>query len=302
MTTRSMTVTTGGNCTVTIQFKECAEPIPIPTTNNADPLHGVRLKIERAKGHVKEINAQIGDWSEPFSVKRRKNGSKHNITFRVRPIPKMLPVMIGEVLSQLKSALDLLTCRLATANNRGTSGVSFPICGTEKEFKGSKTQDKIKNLASAAQGRISDQQPYNEGGNLLLAMNRLRNKDVHIGLLTFITHWPQKPLLNPGTYVDATHNDIGDPHPLEVEVCPIPSFETFREEVIIATCTTALDVKILHNMQPMISIAFSEIEGIEGQPVAVILPKFVALTTRIVDVFDQEFFKDTHAETIRSNK
>lgn len=291
----SLTITTDGNRSITIPSGRVA--IPIHQNGNANSIHGVRLKVERANKHINDINTIITDWSKPhgFFIERNPNRTEQVIKFRgVEPISEMLPIIVGEVLFQLKSALDLLACCLAIANHRGTSDVKFPICASKKEFEGERGQAPIKKLSAAAKRCIARLKPYKGGNDLLWAMSTLRNKDGHISLLPLIIRWPV--LTTTGTFEDIIHNDIGDSLPFIAHV-PIAFSQASKKDVVIATINSVLDIKIQHNMEPMINIAFDDIKGFEGEPIVAILQQFIDLTTRIVNIFERRFFNNRHTKT-----
>lgn len=298
ITVRSLRNGHVGNCMLSIPTSNRAVSIPVAKVH---PLNDIRLKIERANKHIKDINIIITDWvnSNGISIKRKSDGTKQFVKFYIKPIEKMLPIMIGEVFFQLKSALDLLMCALAELNGRGTSGVKFPICADLKEFESERGQGPIEKLSLAARNHIFDLKPYKGGNNLLWAMNTLRNKDGHIRLLPLITRFPLPS--QSGRFEDTTNNDFGIDTPLVVEIGNL--IVTSKNEITLATCSFAGDIKIENDTKPIINIAFSDIEGIEREPIVALLQQFLDLTTSIVDIFDSAFFSNhDDAQYKKNNK
>lgn len=77
------------------------------------------LKIERATIHLNEVRNLLWNYlgSEPNAVTKHPDGSKE-LNF-VRDIPPRVPIIAGEVIYQLRSALDHLTFDLVKLNSLG---------------------------------------------------------------------------------------------------------------------------------------------------------------------------------------
>src|SRR4051794_7588458 len=96
----------------------------------------ILARIERAKGHVVELNAAVAAFlhSQPYEI-----GTKHNPITRqliyyltkVEATPASFSVILGDVLQNLRSALDHLFWLLTVANGK-TPGrdTYFPISDT----------------------------------------------------------------------------------------------------------------------------------------------------------------------------
>ena len=157
--------------------------------------NSVRLKIDWAEKHLDALNAEIDRWTSgppnPRRLKRIRDGVP-STDFRAQfrfdpPIPDTLPMIIGDAVHNLRSALDHLACALAeleipTDSETGHSGIEFPIYISEGKFDRSGAA-KIKKLATAAQDEIKSLQPYNAGDDarfqLLWALHQLDIIDKH---------------------------------------------------------------------------------------------------------------------------
>ena len=74
---------------------------------------GTKLKIVRAKSHVRELENKLEDYiiSKPFKlvVEREDGGSNHLWRLRVKhDIPMIYAAIIGDVIHNLRASLDLL--------------------------------------------------------------------------------------------------------------------------------------------------------------------------------------------------
>lgn len=157
--------------------------------------NSVRLKIDWAEKHLDALDAEIDRWSSgprnPRRLKRIHDGvppTDFRAQFRFDPpIPDTVPMIIGDAVHNLRSALDHLACALAeleipTDSETGHSGIEFPIYISEDKFNKSGAA-KIKKLATAAKDEIKSLQPYNAGDNARLqylwALHQLDIIDKH---------------------------------------------------------------------------------------------------------------------------
>lgn len=99
----------------------------------AEPLAGVRLKVERAKAHLAELEESIGAALKPDAehfLGEFDTESKHHI-YRAQNLPVLDPewaLQAGEVTYQLRSALDHLAWQLVEREGTTPNGqTQFPI-------------------------------------------------------------------------------------------------------------------------------------------------------------------------------
>ncbi len=123
----------------------------------ADPLEGVKLKIERANSHIPEINRLL-DYlaaSDSYEIFTEVDAAKGEIRRKIRFIkqpPTEVGVVCGEVLYGLRSALDHLVTATATRRNVVViEKTGFPIEETREKFelalKNRKIQQRLPALA-----------------------------------------------------------------------------------------------------------------------------------------------------------
>ena len=94
-----------------------------------------KLKIKRAKHHIIELNGQIDTYSaqHPLRIFRSFDSKASQVTYRVKtkiPMPEDIPLIIGDAIHNLRSALDLLIYEMVgdkckTAGQR--KNVQFPF-------------------------------------------------------------------------------------------------------------------------------------------------------------------------------
>ncbi len=157
--------------------------------------NSVRLKIDWAEKHLDALDAEIDRWNsgprKPRRLQRIRDGVPPT-EFRAQirfdpPIPDNIPMIIGDAVHNLRSALDHLACALAelkipTDSQTGHSGIEFPIYVSEDKFN-KRGAAKIKKLPTAVQHQIRSLQPYHAGDNarmqFLWALHQLDIIDKH---------------------------------------------------------------------------------------------------------------------------
>lgn len=243
-------------------------------------LRGAKLKIERANHHVKDVAKLLVDFqdSNVLALEKEPDGIHETLKLRIGDISDDLPIIIGETLFQLRSALDLLAEALPKASGPKKGTISFPICS--KKNKAREFKRKIEKFSPAVQKFIRRLKPYEGGNRLLWALHRLRNNDAHIRLSVLAlggVSWK-------GTL------DINIPWQQQAKpAMVILEYPTnFEKEIVLAR--GRFGATAYANTKPEITIAFNDIKGIKREPVINVLQQFVDLVQHIVDLADRLFF------------
>jgi hypothetical protein len=152
------------------------------------------LKLSRASYHLERLDAEIREWRERAThryVSRFNRESGKQLVYIRFPelIPSELPLIIGDCLHNLRSALDNLAYELAVRHH-GTSPLperfdrrsEFPIFG-DREWKAHERRNKIGCIHPKAHAIIKRLQPYNNGDEFashpLWQLHELSNMDKH---------------------------------------------------------------------------------------------------------------------------
>ena len=160
-------------------------------------LHGVRLKLNRAREHADDLRTEIDAWfaRHPYEVYGNyEPGPPEQYVFRVRfmePVPPTWAITLGDFAHNARSALDHLAYVVVMENNGGMDEwTQFPIvlapCDWPKEsIRG------IGNASERHRGIIESFQPYHHPDlwgwkhgmaaiqDPLALLNRLSNTDKH---------------------------------------------------------------------------------------------------------------------------
>lgn len=121
------------------------------------------VKLARADEHLKALNDEVADFLaiRPYDVDTQQDGPRDDISAKVvyrHAPPDRLLMTIGDVLYNLRSALDHLAWSLA--GPKADRRTEFPIFCEERGFLGDRGRAKIHDMPAAAQTIIESLQPY----------------------------------------------------------------------------------------------------------------------------------------------
>jgi hypothetical protein len=151
----------------------------------------VRLKVKRAKHHIADLDRQIHLFfigkPNPYPLIREVDPEFGDLVFKLgkcSPIPEDFPLIIGDILQNLRTALDHLVWQLILSNGSvpKVPASGFPIMKSAGEYK-SKSPRKVNGMAPEAIKMIDALKPYCEGSEDLFGLHILNNADKHRLLL-----------------------------------------------------------------------------------------------------------------------
>jgi hypothetical protein len=172
----------------------------------SEAITGVRAKLARSLEHLVELDEAVGRYldTKPIDVRRNthesipRNVLVFELVLRESP-PLDLSVRAGDVIHQMRSALDHIACELVRASGATPSrGTSFPVCVEPP------SELKIRpSVASSALRVVETLQPYRRGPKArehpLAILNELWNVDKHRNL-----HLTTTSVKDAQTYLVAT--------------------------------------------------------------------------------------------------
>jgi hypothetical protein len=102
-------------------------------------------KANRAKEHIESLHSLIGEFraSEPYSLTPEPTEKPGRLAYRLRfskPIPVVISTTVGDVLHNLRAALESLAFEVAKRGHSGSlspgqeKASAFPICATPQAF------------------------------------------------------------------------------------------------------------------------------------------------------------------------
>ena len=136
---------------------------PKGTLSAEDRLILIGEKTKRAKKHLEELEAIARSGEGKYKHAGFGDAHKHTM-YRLPVTPFAVMTGAGDMIHNLRSALDHLAWQLVLANAMTPSGdTSFPIAESLKKFQAMKIR-KMRDMAPKAQQAIEQLHPY-KGGN-----------------------------------------------------------------------------------------------------------------------------------------
>lgn len=154
---------------------------------------GIDLKIERAKKHLRDLDALFIAFgkTDPYKVVLKKNpdtGQREHTVTKLHPVPPDVSTITGDVIHNLRAALDHLIWQLVIADGgkpeENPDAYAFPIWDAKAKYE-SGFPGKAKGVSKPALKRLRRLQPYKGGnGDALWRIHYLDIVDKHRLLLT----------------------------------------------------------------------------------------------------------------------
>ncbi len=183
----------------------CAAPQKIGPRHK---LYGVQRKIDRAAYHLEVFKRHINDFlgEKHYEVSEKVNSEAGTYIFRVKPI--LAPpgtewgILLGEIVHNLRSALDNLAWQLALLTKESPYRYTcFPIYKDDTDQARRDITRILQDVSIEAQDIIKELQPYHSGDSAkdhaLWILHGLWNTDKHkiIPLVPFGLSWkvPKHP-------------------------------------------------------------------------------------------------------------
>jgi hypothetical protein len=154
---------------------------------------GSRLKIERAKKHINDLQSEIIAFSNSnfytLSVEKHPNTGNDTPKLTItKPSPEGLSLIIGDAIHNLHTALDLAVCEIVRdkLGSDSTRYVKFPFDKSRNQLVASLKSGKIAKASPGICNLILSMEPYEGGNYALYALHELDILDKHKLLIPMI--------------------------------------------------------------------------------------------------------------------
>ncbi|MBI2171530.1 MAG: hypothetical protein HYU30_05860 [Chloroflexi bacterium] len=167
-------------------------------------LVGVKLKLGRANHHLQELNTEITRFLKESSHTAVADFNPalghYDVHIHLIPIPDNWSLVIGDVVHNIRAALDHLVCDLALLGpTPDCSETEFPIFLSRKLYVSSR--DRLKPLRQDRRAFIEGQNPYDRPDDPLWLLHRMDSTDKHRHIL----------LIRGVTYFTGIQGYVADP-------------------------------------------------------------------------------------------
>jgi hypothetical protein len=231
-------------------------------------------KIKRANTHIEEFKVALDAFkkTEPYGISGKRDPKTREFIYYVTkadPIPPNLSVISGDVLQNLRTALDYLVCSLIRAHSGPKADITkggFLILNevpTTEEHESTFAR-KVKGMEDKARDLLRTLKPYKGGDDTLWRLHALNNSDKHRLLLTSAT--TLRPF-NMGDHIRATRENP----PVTPDLFIGPKERVFPLNIGAVLFTDIPDAKENKNIKLTVDIVFNEPGVCEGEPIFLVL-------------------------------
>ncbi|MGN7998247.1 hypothetical protein [Sphingomonas sp. 22176] len=270
--------------------------IPTPPTK-FDACH---LKIKRAEKHLLELQDEIQSFlaATPYLIRSKINAQGHIVyeTIERNPVPLHLSTLIGDVVHNLRSSLDILATELAKLNGniskRSLKETYFPITIDLDSLEKTRTS-KISRMSKEAQDLIIKIAPHKGGrSEILYNLHHLDIADKHATLIPVGAAYASRSV---GVGVGSADNPISEAYPEGIEIELSVTFQMpevtypLRDGSVVATIFEVGDARSTANVDVNFGLVFSGLGFFEGEPVLDALAATLVYVARVVHTFEVKF-------------
>lgn len=239
---------------------------------------GPRLKIDRARHHVSELQQLLEGLATSNMFRLTARGNSIGVEID-KDFPPQVPLLIGDAIHNLRSALDIMICALVTlCGGTITTRTQFLFRPTLPELLKDADKDSLKGVDRAIIAFIVQNiKPYRGGHNSLYALHELDILDKHklvipVAVATGIAGVSAKGA-GGGTMTDCILVVSGQGHG--------------RFDMVGLGGT----VRITNPGTPIIEVRFEAGQPFAGVGVIPILTKLVEDVIEVVDLIEGEYLK-----------
>lgn len=158
------------------------------------PFEAPRLKIGRAVRHLQELRDEVSAYfaEKPCAVVvapffDMDPSHFHAWIARIRrPVPAQFSAIIGDVVHNLRTALDLLACDLVRVSGKSAKAVYFPFCATAAELPQAIRNRNLHHAGHDVVKAVMSLKPYAVGNPALRAIHDMDIADKHQALVPVI--------------------------------------------------------------------------------------------------------------------
>jgi len=233
-----------------------------------------RLKVDRANSHILDLNKII----ETFIRNRGyrvfiDNQSEPEFCLlvmeRAKPLPSIIPLIVGDIVHNLRSALDILLYRVA-ALPADFKLPAFPTTAKISEFDNALKQRKIAWLGPWVEDYLRSLQPYPGGCFGIWELHQMDITDKHKLILP----------ANHAAHIERLKIEVGNSS-LNFRNCRF----IFEERLILARAPPGTQIKLDKHVKPGVEITFAEGFPFAGKPIVPTLRQASKFISEIINVF-----------------
>ena len=181
------------------------------------PFSAPNTKTARARKHLVELEAEAAIFlaSNPvrFDVEMKEPGGI-GIIAHFDGVPESLSAIIGDIIHNLRTALDLTACEIVRAAGQSDDDVYFPFCKDADDLDNMIRRRHFDRAGPDAVAVLRDLKPYRNGNDALRLIHDLDIQDKHQALIPGVMNFASPVVRlwgDDGTFNPAVVGDPGTP-------------------------------------------------------------------------------------------
>lgn len=245
---------------------------------------GPRLKIKRANQHIAELYTIFEKFLKTdfykLRVDKQPDTGDYGLTLRqTTETPCEVPLVLGDAIHNLRSALDLTAFEIVTgAGGTPSNRLFFPFAATRDDLVAAMKGGEIKIAGADIVDLIIDTiKPYEGGNDALYSLNKLDVADKHKLIIPLVS-------VVALTGVDLKLGNGG-------------VFTNFSMSVgqggILKAVGSGSNIEITKQGKPAFGVFFADGQPFEHQPVFPTLHQLAQLVSGVVDALEKTFLAST---------
>jgi hypothetical protein len=254
-------------------------------------LSGAYIKVRRAESHIQELRSNAAEFlgSSPFLLEKNEE-TNGDLTFVLRinrDIPLVWSAIVGDIIHNLRSALDLLAWQLVIqSGNSPGKNTFFPISPQKNGF-GRQLRGSLSGSASEMRKFVRRLKPYSGGNEILCQLHALDIYDKHrLALIVGAAH--KHFVLSPKLEADWLPKDFQFP---SIAIRPADrQFPLKDGDKVFGIKAQARNSPGLDEPQLVFELAFGDVEEVKGLPLIETLERMKKHVEKIIMVSDRWFF------------
>jgi hypothetical protein len=263
-------------------------------------LSKVQVKVEQARKNFHDLGGEVRSFlgSQPYQIGTRRDPATRRMVYylvSVQPIPPVIAAITGDIIHNLRSALDHLAYQLVTMGTGGKGPyrhVYFPISESAKKHK-TEGLKKIQGMSLEAKKAIEALRPYQGGNDMLWHIHSLDNIDKHRLLITVGSAYRS---FNIGSLLKRSLKQEGEVGFSNLDNFPFsnlalkPADRLFPLKAGDELFMDLPDAEVDENLKFQFEIAFGEPEVFDGKPLLETLEQMIKTVHDIILSF-KEFLR-----------
>ncbi len=261
-------------------------------------LPGYRMKVERAKRHIRELAEEVAAFHsrEPYAIRVHDDLQRAQRTWKVEireEVPECWSAIVGDAIHNARASLDLMmvaVVKRCDPNRTSYNHVHFIVGETKKKFE-DRLPENIKGASPEARRLIENLKPYKGGDEAFWRLHQLDILDKHKAIIPVGAAYESVDIGGHMTTVMRRLMGDGAQFP-EISVALAPAKRQFplRNGAALLRSPISDNSPTNDDLKFAFDVAFGEGQILDGEPVVPALTQMCEFVEGVFDIFERAGF------------